>query len=117
MIERALNLLLPNHRPRIIAKPYLNYINFMKKLQGGRLFRFWKLVLGKRLLDETKRDNELSIDVSSNTPTKADIVYIHFPSLLPSGKHCLHWRLYDGLVRWLGNRVYGEPRLVLANSS
>ncbi|MEM2465216.1 MAG: glycosyltransferase [Candidatus Bathyarchaeia archaeon] len=117
MIERALNLLLPNHRPRIIAKPLPKLYKFSEEITGGRLFRFWKLVLGKRLLDEAKRDNRLLIDVSSNAPTRADIVYIHFPSSLPSGKHCLHWRLYDGLVRWLGNRVYGEPRLVLANSS
>lgn len=116
-MEKTLNLLSPNYRPQIIAKRLPKLYKFSEEVTGGRLSRFWKLILSKRLLDETKEDDRFLVDMSSNAPTMADMVYIHYPSSLPSGKPGLHWRIYDRLIRWLSARVYGEPKFILTNSS
>ncbi|MCX8142204.1 MAG: glycosyltransferase [Candidatus Nezhaarchaeota archaeon] len=116
-VEKTLKLLSPNYRPRVVAKSLPSWYKVLEGVVSGRFVRFRRLALVEKLLNEVKRDSKLLIDVSSNAPTKADVVYVHYPALLPSGRSSLHWKLYDGLIKFIGNRVYGEPRLVLANSS
>jgi glycosyltransferase involved in cell wall biosynthesis len=68
---------------------------------------------------EKNRDKyDLIIDTSSNMPTGADIVYVHYPALLgTTSKSGLYWRIYDKLVQHMSKRLLGKPKLVLCNST
>ena len=116
-VERGFKLLTPGYKPRkfiVYDAPRL-----VKLLGvGGRFVRLRRLLLVNDFLKRSRGEYDLIIDTSSNMPTKADIVYIHYPAILrTSGKSGLHWALYDKLVEHFSSRLLGKPRLVLCNST
>jgi glycosyltransferase involved in cell wall biosynthesis len=116
-VERAFNLLSPGYKPKnlvVFETPRL-----IKLLGvGGRFVRLRRLLLVNDVMEKLRGKYDLIIDTSSNAPTKADIVYVHYPALLrTSDKSGLHWELYDKLVQSVTKRLLGNPKLVLCNSS
>jgi glycosyltransferase involved in cell wall biosynthesis len=116
-VERGFKLLTPGYKPRnmvVYETPRLI------KLLGisGRFVRLRRLLLVNDFLERSRSKYDLIIDTSSNMPTKVDIVYVHYPTMLrTSNRSGLHWRLYDKLVQYTSNRLLGKPKLVLCNSS
>jgi alpha-1,2-mannosyltransferase len=116
-VERALDLLTPGYKPKSLVAfeaPMLT------RLLGvsGRFVRLIRLLLVNNFLEKNSGKYDLIIDASSSVPTKADIVYVHYPAVLrTSGKSGLHWAVYDKLVKHASKRLLGEPKLVLCNSS
>jgi glycosyltransferase involved in cell wall biosynthesis len=115
-VERAFNLLTPGYKsPLVVYEPPL----LVKLLGiGGRFVRLRKLLLASDVIDKLRGRYDLIIDTSSNAPTVADIVYIHYPAPLRTGdKSGLHWALYDKLVQSVTKNLLGNPKLVFCNSS
>ena len=116
-VERGFKLLTPGYKPRnmvVYETPRLI------KLLGisGRFVRLRRLLLVNDFLERSRSKYDLIIDTSSNMPTKVDVVYVHYPTILrTSNRSGLHWRLYDKLVQYTSNRLLGKPKLVLCNSS
>ncbi|MGC8983600.1 MAG: glycosyltransferase, partial [Desulfurococcaceae archaeon] len=73
--------------------------------------------LVKKALERVREECDLVIDTSSNAPTKADVVYVHYPANLSSCRRDLVWRAYDLAVEMLVKSTMGYPRLVLCNST
>jgi glycosyltransferase involved in cell wall biosynthesis len=116
-VERASKLLTPGYKPKnlvVFETPRL-----IKLLGvGGRFVRLRRLLLVSDFLERCRGEYDLIIDTSSNMPTRADIVYVHYPATLrSSGKSGLHWAMYDKLVQHVSKRLLGKPKLVLCNSS
>lgn len=116
-VERASKLLTPGYKPKnlvVFETPRL-----IKLLGvGGRFVRLHRLLLVSDFLERCRGEYDLIIDTSSNMPTRADIVYVHYPATLrSSGKSGLHWAVYDKLVQHVSKRLLGKPKLVLCNSS
>jgi glycosyltransferase involved in cell wall biosynthesis len=116
-VERAFKLLTPGYKPRKLM--IYSVPRFMKLLGvGGRFVRLRRLLLVNDFLKRSREEYDLIIDTSSNMPTKADVVYVHYPAVLrTSNKSGLHWALYDKLVQSVAKRLLGRPKLVLCNSS
>jgi glycosyltransferase involved in cell wall biosynthesis len=116
-VERGFKLLTSGYKPRnmvVYETPRLI------KLLGisGRFVRLRRLLLVNDFLERSRSKYDLIIDTSSNMPTKVDVVYVHYPTILrTSNRSGLHWRLYDKLVQYTSNRLLGKPKLVLCNSS
>jgi glycosyltransferase involved in cell wall biosynthesis len=115
-VERAFNLLSPGYKPNLVVYETPKLIKLLGV--GGRFVRLRRLLLVNDVLEKLGGKYDLIIDTSSNAPTKADIVYVHYPALLrTSDKSGLHWVLYDKLVQSATKRLLGNPKLVLCNSS
>lgn len=86
----------------------------------GRFTRLRRLVLVNKALEKVSLVNseKLVVDTSSNTPSSADIVYIHYPAILGTVEsRSPEWVLYNAVVKHLAKHLRGKPRLILANSS
>jgi glycosyltransferase involved in cell wall biosynthesis len=116
-VERGFKLLTPGYKPRrLIIREAPRLVKLLGV--GGRFVRLRRLLLVNDFLKKSRGEYNLIIDTSSNMPTKADIVYIHYPTILrTSDKYGLHWALYDKLVEYSSSRLLGKPRLVLCNSA
>jgi alpha-1,2-mannosyltransferase len=116
-VERGFKLLTPGYEP---GKPVVYDAPPLVKLLGvgGRFIRLRRLLLVNDFLKKNRDRYDLIIDTSSNMPTKTDIVYVHYPTILRTiDKSGLHWTLYDKLVEYSSKRLLGKPKLVLCNSS
>jgi glycosyltransferase involved in cell wall biosynthesis len=116
-VERGFKLLTPGYKPsRLVVYETPRFIKLLGA--GGRFVRLRKLLLVNDFLEKNRSKYDLIIDTSSNMPTKVDVVYVHYPTILrTSNRSGLHWRLYDKLVQYTSNRLLGKPKLVLCNSS
>ena len=115
--ERAIELLTPGYRPRSLV---VHDEPILIKLLGasGRFVRLRKPLLINEFFKRYGDRYDLVIDTSSNAPTRADVVYVHYPAVLrTSGKSGLHWALYDKLVQHASRKLLGRPKLILCNSS
>ena len=116
-VERAFELLTPGYKPKSLVV-YDTPVLIKLLGVGGRFVRLRRLLLVNDFLRRNRGKYDLIIDTSSNMPTKADIVYVHYPTVLrTSNKSGLHWALYDKLVKYTSKRLLGKPKLVLCNSS
>ena len=115
-VERAFNLLTPGYKPKNTI--VYNTPRLIKLLGvGGRFVRLRRLLLVNDFLKKNSGKYDLIIDTSSNMPTKTDVVYVHYPTILKTSKSGLHWTLYDKLVQHASKRLLGRPKLILCNSS
>jgi len=116
--ERSINLLTPNYRPKIIAKPTPTSYNLLDIILSERLIRFKRLMLAQSLLKTSRRlDYDLIFDTSSNVPLDVDISYIHYPTIAPGYSGGIIYRTYHLLVKNFSRLLEGTPKLVLTNSS
>jgi glycosyltransferase involved in cell wall biosynthesis len=115
-VERSFELLTPGYKPkRLVVHETPRFIRLLGV--GGRFVRLRRLLLINDILKKLRGEYDLIIDTSSNMPTGADVLYVHYPAILTSGKSGLHWMLYDKLVQHAFKRLLGRPKLVLCNSS
>jgi glycosyltransferase involved in cell wall biosynthesis len=117
-LERSINLLTPNYRPNIIAKPVPTVYNFLDLILSERLVRFKRLILTNSFLKKLqKSDCDLLFDTDSNVPLDVDISYIHYPTVAPGYGKGIIYKFYNLLVKHYSKLLEGTPKLVLTNSS
>jgi glycosyltransferase involved in cell wall biosynthesis len=116
-VERAFELLTPGYKPKSLV--VYNTPRLIRLLGvGSKFVKLRLLLLVNDFLEKNRDEYDLIVDTSSNIPSRADVVYVHYPIVLKTiSKSGLHWALYDKLLEHASRRVLSNPKLVLCNSS
>jgi glycosyltransferase involved in cell wall biosynthesis len=108
----------PHYKPKnviIFNQPFITKVLGI----GGRFRRLRVLLLMRDFFNKIKNEGyNIVIDTSSNMPTVADVVYVHYPSnIVNYSKKRIYGNSYEWLVKRISKNVLGNPKIILCNSS
>lgn len=97
----------------IVKRPFLDkFLEISGKFVGYR----WASILNTLFKEARNGGYDIIIDTQTNMLTKSDIVYIHYVSSIKLRRGLLT-TLYNSLVMRKLEKILGNPRMILTNSS